>query len=253
MMIATTKTMPCWGSVASASVFLQLLRSAALVSAAAVRVAPRDNTTLGAPTVTLANGSYYGVYSDVYAQDYFLGMPFAQPPLDDLRFRPPQSLDSTWTEARNATAYQPECIGYGSDQWILGNFISEDCLSVNVIRPHRDDEDDDGALLPVAIFFNPGGWYEGGNADPRYNMSFLVQQSVEMGKPFVAVSPNYRLSMWGFLYGQEVVDAGMTNLGMLDQRLALHWVQENIARFGGDPAKVTIWYVTVPVVALVCN
>ncbi|KUI64628.1 Lipase 2 [Cytospora mali] len=72
-------------------------------------------------------------------------------------------------------------------------------------------------------------------------MSFIIQQSQEMGTPFIAVTPNYRLSMWGFLYSQEVVDAGITNLGMLDQRLALHWIQENIAAFGGDPKKVTIW------------
>lgn len=165
-------------------------------------------------------------------------MPFAQPPLGDLRLRQPQSLNSTWTGTRNATVYQPECIGYGSDQWVLGNHISEDCLSVNVIRPAGVDTT---AKLPVAVFFNPGGWFEGGNSDPRNNMSFIVQQSMEMGSPFVAVSPNYRLSLFGFLYSQEVVDAGITNLGMLDQRLALYWVQENIEAFGGDPTKVTIW------------
>lgn len=61
------------------------------------------------------------------------------------------------------------------------------------------------------------------------------------GKPFIAVSFNYRLSAWGFLSSQEVVDSGNTNIGLRDQRLALQWVQENIAAFGGDPAKVTIW------------
>lgn len=178
------------------------------------------------------------MYSSLYDQDFFLGMPFAQPPLGDLRLRQPQSLNSTWNGTRNATVYQPECIGYGSDQWVLGNHISEDCLSVNVIRPAGVDTT---AKLPVAVFFNPGGWFEGGNSDPRNNMSFIVQQSMEMGSPFVAVSPNYRLSLFGFLYSQEVVDAGITNLGMLDQRLALYWVQENIEAFGGDPTKVTIW------------
>lgn len=206
-------------------------------AAAAAAVLPR-NISSGAPTVTLKNGSYYGVHSSVYDQDFFLGMPFAQPPLGDLRLRQPQSLNSTWAGARNATVYQPECIGYGSDQWVLGNHISEDCLSVNVIRPAGVDA---RARLPVAVFFNPGGWFEGGNSDPRYNMSFIVRQSMEMGSPFLAVSPNYRLSLFGFLYSREVVDAGITNLGMLDQRLALYWVQENIEAFGGDPAKVTIW------------
>lgn len=219
---------------------LRLLSTLLLCSTAASGAAllRRDNSTSSAPTVTLKNGSYYGVYSPNYNQDFFLGMPFAQPPLVDLRLRQPQSINTTWTGTRNATSYQPECIGYGSDQWVLGNIVSEDCLSVNVIRPAGISSD---TKLPVAVWFNPGGWYEGGNLDPRYNMSFILQQGVEMGKPFIAVMPNYRLSLFGFIYSQEVIDAGITNLGMLDQRLALHWVQENIANFGGDPEKVTIW------------
>lgn len=80
----------------------------------------------------------------------------------------------------------------------------------------------------------------GGSADNRYNQSFIVQQSAEAGMPIVAVSINYRLSSWGFLYGKEIQDSGNTMLGFRDQRLALHWVQENIAAFGGDPSRVTI-------------
>lgn len=80
----------------------------------------------------------------------------------------------------------------------------------------------------------------GGSADHRYNQSFIVQQSAEAGMPILAVSINYRLSSWGFLYGKEIQDSGNTMLGFRDQRLALHWVQENIAAFGGDPNRVTI-------------
>lgn len=80
----------------------------------------------------------------------------------------------------------------------------------------------------------------GGSGDHRYNQSFIVQQSAEAGMPIVAVSINYRLSSWGFLYGQEIQDSGNTMNGFRDQRLALHWIQENIAAFGGDPSKVTI-------------
>lgn len=223
-------------SCSTLAVLLGIIR----LAAAAAVLPSRDAAPPPPPVVTLTNGSYYGVHSPTYDQDYFLGMPFAQPPLGDLRLRQPRSLNTTWAggPARNATEYQPECIGYGSDQWVLGNRVSEDCLSVNVIRPATTNQ---SSLMPVAVFFNPGGWYEGGNSDPRYNMSFLIQQGVEMGAPFIAVSPNYRLSLWGFLYSQQVVDAGVTNLGFLDQRLALHWVQENIAAFGGDPEKVTIW------------
>ncbi len=68
-----------------------------------------------------------------------------------------------------------------------------------------------------------------------------MEQSVKIGKPFIGVSINYRLSAWGFLHSNEVVGEGITNLGLRDQRMALHWAQENIAAFGGDPRKVTIF------------
>ena len=73
-------------------------------------------------------------------------------------------------------------------------------------------------------------------------MSRIVQKSVEAGKPFIGVSLNYRLSAFGFLWGDEVkASGGDSNVGLRDQRLALRWIQENIAGFGGDASKVTIW------------
>lgn len=81
----------------------------------------------------------------------------------------------------------------------------------------------------------------GGSSDRRYNLSFIVENSVELGTPMIGVSLNYRLSAFGFLCGSEALEAGITNNGFRDQRLALHWVIENIASFGGDPKKVTIW------------
>ena len=81
----------------------------------------------------------------------------------------------------------------------------------------------------------------GGTRDERYNLSFIVNNGVEADKPFIGVSIAYRLSAWGFLNSDEVSGAGQTNIGLRDQRLALHWLQENIAAFGGDPSKVTIW------------
>lgn len=80
----------------------------------------------------------------------------------------------------------------------------------------------------------------GGSSDLRYNQSFVVQEASEAGTPIIAVSINYRLASWGFLYGRAIQDSGNTMLGYRDQRLALHWVQENIAAFGGDPSRVTI-------------
>jgi carboxylesterase type B len=86
-----------------------------------------------------------------------------------------------------------------------------------------------------------GGLYMGGASDLRYNLSFIVENSVEIGTPFIGVSIAYRLSAWGFLQSQEVSGSGNTNLGLRDQRLALHWINENIGAFGGDSSKVTIW------------
>lgn len=81
----------------------------------------------------------------------------------------------------------------------------------------------------------------GGAVDRRYNLSFIVENSVKIGKPIMAASIAYRLGPFGFLSGDDVVAAGVTNLGLKDQRLALQWINQNIAGFGGDPAKVTIW------------
>ena len=196
---------------------------------------PALSAKILAPTAQVLNGSYTGIHSSEYNQDFFLGIPYAQPPVGALRFRQAQPLNTSWSGSRNATSYSFECIGYGSDQWNLGNHISEDCLTLNVIRPAAAKD------LPVAVWIHGGGFFEGGNADPRYNLSFIVQESVHSGLPFIGISINYRLSAWGFLFGKEIMAAGSANIGIRDQRLALRWIQENIAAFGGDPKKVTIW------------
>ncbi|CZT06846.1 related to triacylglycerol lipase V precursor [Rhynchosporium graminicola] len=188
------------------------------------------------PTAKVLNGTYSGTHSSTYNQDYFLGIPYSQPPVGDLRFRQAQPLNSSFNETRNATEYSPQCMGYGSDTWVLGNYISEDCLTLNVVRPS-------GAVqnLPVGVWIHGGGNYNGGSSDPRYNLSFIVERSVKSKAPFLAVSINYRLQAWGYLFGKEIMEDGSANMGIRDQRLALHWIQENIASFGGDPTKVTIW------------
>jgi triacylglycerol lipase len=112
---------------------------------------------------------------------------------------------------------------------------SEDCLTINVIRPRATHQ------LPVGVFIYAGQNHGGGSSDPRYNLSFIVQTASDAGLPFIAVSFNYRASMWGFLPGRQSLGTGNTNLGLRDQRLALRWVQENISIFGGDNTKVTIW------------
>ncbi|KAF2101298.1 alpha/beta-hydrolase [Rhizodiscina lignyota] len=184
------------------------------------------------PTAKTVNGTYEGVHIASYNQDAFLGIPYAQPPLGPLRFRWPRSLDKSFSGTKSAKAYGYSCYQYGS------HFnLSEDCLTLNVVRPSGYEH----AALPVLVWIYGGGLFAGSSADPSYNLSGIVHVSQQIGKPIVAVSINYRLGMWGFLQSPEIVAEGSSNAGLLDQRMAFRWLQENVAAFGGDPSKVTIW------------
>jgi len=128
-----------------------------------------------ANTRQILNGTLTGYYDAVYEQDNFLGIPFSKPPVGNLRFRPPQPLTESWNGTRNATEYSPQCIGYGADTWVLGNYVSEDCLTLNIVRPHGNHQN-----LPVGLWIHGGGLFNGGSSDPRYNLSFIVQQSLTL-------------------------------------------------------------------------
>lgn len=114
---------------------------------------------------------------------------------------------------------------------------SEDCLSINIIRPVTKSR----VLLPVAVYIYGGATHGGGSGDGRNDLKFIVSTATKAGLPFIGVSFNYRASIWGFINSRQVRGEGSTNIGLHDQRKALHWIQENIAAFGGDPKKVTIW------------
>lgn len=204
------------------------------VCANIVAASPYQHLSSHVPTAETCNGTYTGVHSSVYSQDFFLGIPYAQPPVDDLRFRNPKSLTKSWKGHRKADTYSAACIGYGSSQ--MGYQTSEDCLYLNVIRPAGVQA---GTNLPVAVWIYGGAFTQGSGVDLRYNMSFIVEQSQDMGQPMLAVTLNYRLSAWGFLQGygsaQNVSSSESgSNWGIRDQRLALHWIQENIRAFGGQ-------------------
>ncbi|KAH7311869.1 Alpha/Beta hydrolase protein [Rhexocercosporidium sp. MPI-PUGE-AT-0058] len=193
------------------------------------------NSTKTDPTVHLTNGSYYGRHVDSFNQDFFLGIPFAEPPIGEGRFANPVTFNGSWEGSLPATEYAFHCIGYGPDQ--IGYQQSEDCLYLNVVRPSGYENQ----TLPVAVWIHGGGFTEGGAPDRRYNLSFIVANSLAIGKPIMAASIAYRLGPFGFLNGDAIASAGAINVGLKDQRLALHWINENIAAFGGDPEKVTIW------------
>jgi carboxylesterase type B len=103
--------------------------------------------TASAPTVEVLNGSYYGIYNSHYKQDFFLGIPYTQPPVGELRFRTPQPLNISWITPRNATEYSPMCVGYNQT---IG--ASENCLTLNVVRPSGVGVQD---KLPVAGKLDP--------------------------------------------------------------------------------------------------
>ncbi|KAL2202631.1 cholinesterase [Sarocladium strictum] len=188
------------------------------------------------PVVRVTNGSLLGSHDAIWSQDYFLGVPYAQPPVGDLRFAVAQSLNETWQGPHAVDEYGSTCISYGGDNKDLP--MSEDCLTLNVVRgagAHRRTR------LPVAVWIHGGGFGDGSSRDQRYNLSAIVKHSHSIGSPMIAVSINYRLNVFGFLHGDDMIGTGNTNIGLRDQRLALQWIQENIEAFGGDPTKVTIW------------
>ncbi|KAJ9413267.1 hypothetical protein FOXG_21996 [Fusarium oxysporum f. sp. lycopersici 4287] len=192
----------------------------------------------GPPTVTIKNGTLSGIFNSHYDQEFFLGIPYAAPPVNDLRLRKPQPAQP-WAGIRKSESYGARCLrndirlaGFSQN---VTDPVSEDCLHINIIRPATQR-----SPLPVLVWIHGGAFQEGSASDGRTNGTFLVQTSVEMGTPIIFVSFNYRLGAFGFLGGLEIEAAGVSNIALYDQRQALHWIQENIGYFGGDASQVTI-------------
>ncbi|KAJ7132082.1 Alpha/Beta hydrolase protein [Mycena epipterygia] len=187
------------------------------------------------PVVKLSYGPFQGTVVGNVTQ--FLGMPFAQPPVGEFRFREPRE-PVKFVELRMADTFGPACPQQtlsrvpGRSSAAQYRSISEDCLTINVLKPNR------GHKLPVLVWFH-GGAFEIGSAGDS-GMSSLVERSLVNGKPVIVVLPNYRVNAFGFLAGKEVKDAGVSNLGLRDQQFALEWVQKHISAFGGDPNQVII-------------
>ncbi|KAF2497660.1 alpha/beta-hydrolase [Lophium mytilinum] len=197
-----------------------------------------------APTVTLQNGALCGEALPQFSQSAYLGIPFAQPPVGNLRLRHPEPFTGNYGGPRDATKQPPNCPGYAGFEVGIGP-LSEDSLCLNVIVPDVAKggkfSEAKNQKLPVLVWIYGGGFDAGGIADPRYNMSYIVSNSVSIGKSIIAVAINYRVGGWGFLASKEVLKDGSANIGLYDQRMAMAWIQDNIDRFGGDKAKVTIW------------
>ena len=197
----------------------------------------RTNAVVAEPLVTVRNGTYEGLHLSSFDQDIFLGIPYAQDTGGLNRFRIPQSLNETWNGTRPAKQYGDACPDHQPNTPALYG-MSENCLSINVVRPSSVPAN---ATLPVVVWIHGGSYQVGTSALPNYNLTYLVQRSVAIGKPIIATSLNYRKGGWGMMYSREIQGTGNTNNALRDMRKGLAWVSENIGAFGGDKNSVTIW------------
>ncbi len=190
----------------------------------------------GAEPVRGANGLIAGKTSADSIIRIFEGIPYAAPPVGNLRWKAPEPA-ANWEGVRQATTFGPRCMQAHlySDMIFRDNGPSEDCLSLNVWTPTANSE----AKLPVMVWIYGGGFAAGASSEPRQDGEQLARKGV------VVVSLNYRLGVFGFFSHPELAkESGRNssgNYGLLDQVAALHWVRKNIAAFGGDPGNVTIF------------
>jgi para-nitrobenzyl esterase len=203
------------------TLFLSLLAATGIARAAADEA--------GIETGTLQGTVQAGVAS-------FKGIPFALPPVGDLRWRAPQRA-SSWSGVRLASSFGPDCMQepFPGDAAPLGVTPAEDCLYINVWTPQKRT----AGKLPVMVWIYGGGFVNGGASPAVYDGSAFARNGV------VLVSFNYRLAHFGFFahpaLSREQAGEPLGNYGLLDQIAALQWVRRNIAAFGGDPGNVTIF------------
>lgn len=201
----------------------------ALIAAAAMLLA---GTSAQAQTVTTASGALKGVAENGVLA--FKGIPYAAPPVGANRWRAPQ-LVKAWKGLRDASTYGADCAQapFPPDAAPIRTKPAEDCLYLNVWTPASARP---GAKLPVMVWVHGGGFVNGGTSPAVYSGHQFARDGV------VLVSINYRLGRFGFFAHPGLAAEGFGgNFGFLDQIAALKWVKANVAQFGGDPGRVTIF------------
>ncbi|MBO0931220.1 carboxylesterase/lipase family protein [Fibrella aquatilis] len=187
-----------------------------------------------APRVQIANGILEGV-AETGGLRSFKGIPFAAPPVGNLRWREPQPAKN-WSGVRRAQTFGPRAMQRAifGDMNFRSDGVKEDCLYLNVWTPAKSPAE----KLPVLVYFYGGGYMAGDGSEPRYDGEAMARQGI------VTLTVNYRLGVFGFMAHPELTNESPNhasgNYGLLDQQAALAWVQQNIAAFGGDPKRVTI-------------
>ncbi|MEO8660601.1 MAG: carboxylesterase family protein [Bryobacteraceae bacterium] len=190
---------------------------------------------LGADRVKTSNGILDGAVLPSGIR-IFHGVPFAAPPVGELRWKEPQ-LTPNWKGVRPATAFGPRCMQQAlfSDMVFRSNGMGEDCLYLNVWTPAKVGKP---SKLPVLVYFFGGGFMAGDGSESRYDGESMAKKGI------VAVTVNYRLGVFGFLAHPELTKESehhaSGNYGLLDQSAALLWVSRNIGAFGGDASNVTV-------------
>jgi len=190
---------------------------------------------MAADRVKVQGGTLEGTVGRDPAIRRFGAVPFAAPPVGNLRWQAPQPV-VPWKGVRKADQFGAHCTqGRVFDDIIFRNdTMSEDCLSLTVWTPAKSAREH----LPVYVWFHGGGFAAGAGDEPRYDGESFAKHGI------VVVNVNYRLGVFGFFahpeLTQESPHKASGNYGMLDQVAALQWVQKNIKAFGGDPRKVTI-------------
>jgi len=192
-------------------------------------------------TVKTEAGKVHGKFINNSQVRAFQGVPYAAPPLGDLRWKAPQPA-ARWRGELDATRYGHHCAqNHVFDDMIFQDSAtpddkgSEDCLTLNVYAPATAKG---SAKLPVMFWIHGGGYSGGGSSEPRHNGDFLPLKGV------VLVTINYRLGVFGFLALPELAaeqGGSSGNYGLMDMVAALQWVKRNIGKFGGDPGNVTIF------------
>lgn len=228
--------------------FMMRLGSSVLITGLLASVSGGSPWGDGDLAVLIADGMVHGaVDSATPAVRQFLGIPYAQPPISNLRFAPPQQAQPFGD--LNATVLPPSCMQYigGLPNVIINDVlefnlggsnasdplrISEDCLTLSIWAPREPKERD----LPVLIFFY-GGAFVAGGVDVPYQ---IPAQWIQRTQSLIVVSFNHRDNIFGFpnAAGLPLEDQ---NVGLLDQRMAIEWVRDNIASFGGDPKRIGAW------------
>jgi para-nitrobenzyl esterase len=194
-----------------------------------------QNTNAFAVQTKIEHGIIEGNYDTKSGIQTYFGVPFAKPPVGNLRWKAPQPLDN-WTGVKQTKQFGPrplQKLVFG-DMNSRSNGVSEDCLYLNVWTPARRNTKG----LPVLVYFYGGGNVAGDGSEPRYDGEAMAKKGI------VVVTCNYRLNIFGnFAHPELSAEApykASGNYGYFDQLAALKWVQKNIAQFGGDPKKVTI-------------